>query len=595
MPVDNSLATKTETELRQRVANSSQDPDDYRDLADFLFPLGLYEEIIALYQRALSLPLSTPKKAQLLMELGWIHYDIGNKAQAAVLAREAHSLLSAEPKNSEVLYCQGASQALVAACSWLEDPQVGAETARLALESLEQSIANNSDFQDKPQAYIDAAQVLNMLGSADKAITYCETCIKLEIKEIQKISCLITYAQALQGVERFTEAEQAITEAFRYAKNYKSGLLPSLYMELGSIQRFTDRLTESRASYERALTALKSDPYLHGAIEPIGEINFDLATVCFDLEDYKSAIAAYAEVLHIYPPGIPSYWTSLYWQGRSYEIIEEYFKARDCYAGVQQSPVATEEDKALARDGLMWVNAKLDYGAGKYEEAAAAFENIASHYDRVDADYWSAIVWLGSSYEGLRAYEKARIYYEQVLGSSSASDANKVIAQKGLIRSLARLAYDSQDYKEAAAKVEELLGHHTETDPDHWDTMIWLGGCYQGLGDYTNEQDCYRKVLGSRHAADTDKVLARKKLTSSLGKAYYATKSYAEAIAAFEDVVASCSEDEPYRFHILVWLGYSYLASEQYESGKHCLQKVLASPDASEVDKASARNGMLNA
>jgi len=71
-----------EKELRQKIADGSQDPDDYRYLTDLLFPSGRYDEAIALCQQALTLPLTSFKKAQLSMELGWIYYDIGQQARA---------------------------------------------------------------------------------------------------------------------------------------------------------------------------------------------------------------------------------------------------------------------------------------------------------------------------------------------------------------------------------------------------------------------------------------------------------------------------------------------------------------------------------
>jgi tetratricopeptide (TPR) repeat protein len=585
--------TETEEKLRQKIADGSQDPEDYRNLTDLLFPSGDYDEAIALYQRALTFPLTAFKKAQLSIELGWIYYDIGRQAQVRGLAQEALSLLSTEPRSAEVLYCLGASQALLALSLCITDANAGAEAARLALDWLEQAIADEADFKDKSYAYIDAARMHSLLGNVDKVVTHCERCLTREISETQRISCLILYAQALQREERFAEAEQAITEAFRYGKNYKSGLLHSrLDVELGGIQRSTNRLAESKETFRHALAALKTDPYFHNDTQTLGEVYFNLALVCYELGEYEDAISAYSEVLRCDTKDGPSYWTALYWLGRSYEAREDHRKARDCYAEVSASSHATADDKTLARKGLVWVFAKLDYESGKYTEAAAAFEELVSDYTKADPDYWLAVLWLGSCYEGLGAYAVARSFYEDALNSPYISDANKVIARKGLARSLARHSYEAGEYKEAATRYEEVLGHYPETDPDRWNTMIWLASCYQGVGAYAKEQECYRRVLAARYAADADKVLARKKLTSSLGKAYYESKSYAEAIEAFEDVLTSCPESEPHRFHALVWLGYSYLATRMYARARDCFEEVLASSYASEAEKASARQSL---
>jgi len=583
---------EVEEKLRQKIAAGSQDPDDYRNLTDLLFPSGRYDEAIALYQRALTLQLTDFKKAQLSMELAWTYYNVGQQVQVAQLARQALSLLSTETKTAEVSYCLGSSQALLAFTESVRAPAAGTEAARLALDWLEKAIADDSNFIDKPYAYIDAAQMLSMLGNVDKAIVLCEKCLNQEISEHQRILCLITYSQSLQREERFAEAEQTITQALLYGKNYKSGLFHTLYMELGTIQRFTSRLTESRKSYEQALAALKSDPYFHSDAEILGEIYFGLAIVCYERGEYQDAVSAYSEVLRCKSKDTPSYSTALCWLGRSYEAIEDHRKARDCYSEVVASPSASEDDKSLARNGLMWVLAKLDYLSGKYTEAAAAFEEVVSRYTEADLEYWLAILWLGSSYEGLGAYGKAHTFYKEALDSAHLSDANNVIAQEGLARCLARLAYESGDYRDAAAKFEEVLAQYRDTDPNHWNTFIWLASCYQALGNHTKVQECYQKVLVSRHATDHDKVLARRRLTSNLGKAYYESRNYPEAVAAFEEVLASCNDDHADRFHALICLGYSYLSIKTYGKARDCFEQVLASPHAPEEEKAAARKAI---
>jgi tetratricopeptide (TPR) repeat protein len=111
------------------------------------------------------------------------------------------------------------------------------------------------------------------------------------------------------------------------------------------------------------------------------------------------------------------------------------------------------------------------------------------------------------------------------------------------------------------------------------------------LGNYAKEQECHQKVLASRHATDADKALARK-LTASLGKVYYEQKQYAECIAAFEETLTVCAKDDPYRSHVLLWLGYSCHATGEHARARNYFQAVLASPYASEAEKSSARKGL---
>jgi tetratricopeptide (TPR) repeat protein len=214
---------EAEATLRRRIAEGSQDPEDYCKFTDLLFSSGRYDEAISFHKQALTLPLTTSKKAQLYMELGWLEYEIGQRSQAIASARDALSLLTTEPRSAEVLYYLGSSQALLAFCLSVEDPNGGPDAAHVAIEWLEQALGGPFDFEDKAHARIDAARLHNWLGNWDKAIRHCETCLRLEINEMQRISCLIVYAQALRSEERFSEAEQAITEAFQYGANVKSG------------------------------------------------------------------------------------------------------------------------------------------------------------------------------------------------------------------------------------------------------------------------------------------------------------------------------------------------------------------------------------
>jgi tetratricopeptide (TPR) repeat protein len=584
--------TEIEKKLRQKIADGSQDPEDYRNLTDLLFPSGDYDEAIALYQRALTFPLTAFEKAQLSMELGWIYYDIGQQLQVAGLAQDALSLLSAEPRNAEVLYCLGASQALLAFSLSSTDANAATEAAGLALHWLEQAIADDPDFKDKPYAYIDAARMHSMLGNVDKAIAHCERCLDREINENQRILCLIVYSQTLQREEHFAKAEQAIAEAFRYGKNYKSGLVHGLYIELGGIQRSTNRLAESKRSFEQALSALKSDPYFYNSVEILGEVQFNLASVCYELGEYEDAISAYNEVLRCDTKDGPSYWTALYWLGCSYEAREDHRKARDCYAEVSASSHATDTDRTLARESLTWSLAKLRYQSREYREAAAAFEELVTQYSSEDTKYWNALLWLGSCHQGLEEHAKAKGCFEKVHASSRASEVDKAAAEKCLTCTLAKLHYESGQYSQAAAKFKEVLGYYSETDPDHWNTMIWLGCCYQGLAAYTREQGCYQEVLASRHATEHDKVLARRRLASTLGKAYHESRSYPEAIAAFEEVLASCGDDHPDRFHALVCLGYAYLGTKSYTKAREFFEEVVASAHAPEAEKHAARKAL---
>src|SRR3989338_2129341 len=110
---------RAEASLREKIADGSQDPEDYRNFVRILVSAGNYEEAILLYKRALNLPLKNFEKASLSVELGWFLYEMGDVEQAQTLAQTAASVLSNEPESPEVLLTRGMGQSLLAHCVWL--------------------------------------------------------------------------------------------------------------------------------------------------------------------------------------------------------------------------------------------------------------------------------------------------------------------------------------------------------------------------------------------------------------------------------------------------------------------------------------------
>jgi tetratricopeptide (TPR) repeat protein len=138
--------------------------------------------------------------------------------------------------------------------------------------------------------------VNNLRGNSQKAIAFCNTCLQCELDEWERISCLTVYAEALRSDNRFKDAEAAIEEAFRYARNYKT-VLPNLYLELGLIQYFTKHLRDARQTFQQTLAVLDTDPYKQQKRHLYGEAYRNLRAVCFELEEYSEASASLKDSL----------------------------------------------------------------------------------------------------------------------------------------------------------------------------------------------------------------------------------------------------------------------------------------------------------
>ncbi|MGH7773419.1 MAG: tetratricopeptide repeat protein [Candidatus Binatia bacterium] len=344
--------SEAEAELRQKIADGSQDPNDYRDFADLLVASGLDEEAVSIYERALNLPLTNFQRATVSMELGWLFYNMRQLEQAQMLSHSALECISQEKESAEILACRGASQSLLAYCLWFTDPNAGDKAGREALEWVEQAVRGTGEFEGKVGAYIDAARLHNSLGNTKKSIEFCEKCLQRDLMEKDRLPCLMVYAEALRREGRFEEGQQCVKEAFPYVKKY-NGLLPALYLELGLNQRFANLLTEARKTLQQALEAGKADSYLKDEPRFLAEVYFNLASVSYELADYDEAAAAYEKVL-LYCPEEDHYHSSaLLWLGHCYFEKGDHGRARDYYEKVMAAPHASEADKVAARGSLV--------------------------------------------------------------------------------------------------------------------------------------------------------------------------------------------------------------------------------------------------
>lgn len=581
-----------EEELRHKIAGGSQNPDDYRNLADLVIAKGGYEEAISLYQQAVNLRLTNFQKARVSMELGWLLYQTGQQSKALQLARSALELLSQEPETAEVLACKGASQSLLAHVAWFTDEKSGAEAARVGLEWLKQATDEPSDFEGKAIAYVDSARLYILLGDAQEAIKFCERSLQLELNEIDKLSCLAIYGEALWHEKRFPEAEQVLGDAIRYVESHRpglyKGLLLGLSLQLGLIQRSTNRLEEARTTLQKVLGAVQADPHLRNDSQFLGEIYTNLGAVYYDSEKYDEATAAFKEALVRHSKDDRDHFNALLWLGYCQEAKGDHVNARNSLNQVIVSAHAAEADKTSARRA----SAELHYETGEYEKAVESFQEILTYHPDDDPDHRNALLWLGYCYQAKGDTQKALDYFKQVLASSHASEVEETSARKGVTWNSGKIHYGSAEYGEAAAAFEETLRYHPDDDPNRPVVLLWLANSYAGNGDHVKAQECFAELLASPNALEEDKISARRDLAWNLGKLHYESEKYEEAAAAFEEVLSYQPEDDPDHWNTLIWLGNCYETMGDHGKAQDCFEKVLASANSLEADKKLARRGV---
>lgn len=155
-----------------------------------------------------------------------------------------------------------------------------------------------------------------------------------------------------------------------------------------------------------------------------------LANLDYESGRYKEAATAYQQALAYYGNDDSSRSGILLWLGYCYQRIGSSAKARDCFEETLASPHASSDEKGWARSGL----ARLDFEAGNYQKAAAAFQRVLVHRANNDSEHFCTLLWLGRCYEQIGTSAEARECFEQVVASAYASADDKAYAHRSLVR-----------------------------------------------------------------------------------------------------------------------------------------------------------------
>jgi tetratricopeptide (TPR) repeat protein len=163
-----------------------------------------------------------------------------------------------------------------------------------------------------------------------------------------------------------------------------------------------------------------------------------------------------------------------------------------------------------------WELATAHFECSDYQSAALAYEEALQNHSLENSDHYNILLSLGDCSMGTRALAKANDYYHMVLVSSHALEIDKVKARVGM----AKVLYELRDYRQAASTFEALLTNYPCDDPGYFNTLFWLGGCFEALRMESRARDCYEDILAAQSALEEDKASARerlKRLTSSSG------------------------------------------------------------------------------
>jgi tetratricopeptide (TPR) repeat protein len=180
-----------------------------------------------------------------------------------------------------------------------------------------------------------------------------------------------------------------------------------------------------------------------------------------------------------------------------------------------------DADNELRKDPTLvsrvwWELATAHFECSDYQAARLAYEKALGNYSLEDPNHYSILLSLGDCSMGTRAHAKANDYYQKVLASSHTLDIDKLKARAGM----AKVLYELRDFRQAASTFEALLTNYPSDDPGYFNTLLWLGGCFEALWMESRARDCYEDILAAQSALEEDKLSAQerlKRLTSFSG------------------------------------------------------------------------------
>jgi len=339
----------SEPELRARIAAGSRHATDHLALADLLKENSRFEEAAQVYEQGLAVELSDVEKARLAWELSAMLDRMGRGREAVSAARKVLRLLVQEADSADVLLLRGMSHKAIALALLLDDAGAAAQAARSAVESLERLVRDYGVSDATVGVYLELAWLYSW-SDADKAIECCEAYLRQDdLTARERAQGFLTLAEALRRAERLPEAEDRARRALNCQGGDAVPGQPLMYQTLGRIQRDANKPAEARRSLENALSALRRLPYGNQDIER--DVYWDLAELQHGTGDFPEAVSVLTKLVQDHPEDARRQ-RALLWRGQCYANLGLREQARQDYQEVLNSSVASEEERAAAREGL---------------------------------------------------------------------------------------------------------------------------------------------------------------------------------------------------------------------------------------------------
>jgi len=340
----------------------------------------------------------------------------------------------------------------------------------------------------------------------------------------------------------------SLAQRFLQADLEQSRRLDGLLL-LSEGHRLAGRLPEAEPAAAEALRLSEGHPeVLHAAAHQLGLVQKEIGRLADARQRFEQALAA----LDVHPLLQNDLWWRRALHGRLAEVYDEL---------------------------------------GEHSKAISAWRELLAWYADDDPTRVRVLLWLAGACDAAGAFADARTWYEAVLATPLASDEDRAEARVWALWSEGQLQCQAGEHEAAARAFERLLDYYRDDDSDRRKVLRWLGDCYYSAGKFARARERYDEIATSPRAAEAEKGGAQQWADRSVGRFHYDAGRYAEAAQLFERVLDRLA-DTPDRCECLLWLAACYLQMGAYGAARHCYEEVLRAPQATEDQRANARQSV---
>ncbi len=204
---------------------------------------------------------------------------------------------------------------------------------------------------------------------------------------------------ALENKE-FEEAETYLTTLLENFPD--SDLINNVYLKLGSMNFSEGNFQEALEYYQKVIQRDTEGTYAMQAIE-----NF--ALTCKSMGEWMLAIEAYQMLIDRFgsPEMTPR---TIFEISYCYYMDKEYRKAIQLFKSIQDKFT----DSEVKAEIIYWIGESY-YGLKEYDQAVETLLKIVYDYSYLDQWYVNANIKIAIAYEKLQKFDKARLFYKNVI------------------------------------------------------------------------------------------------------------------------------------------------------------------------------------